>query len=378
VTIRAPWSLLCLVLAATLAAPPDASAKPKRKRGPAVAVWDVFVEDDHRAEAWHWYVRISEAIDRTEDLRADGDLTFEPRVLGGEGVKVASVTARRWLDGAWVAYRGREYGVAARFAEDALKLVDGFPAARLPDALVRDLELMVGRANLADGREAQARAGLRAALLLDPAWVAKEGWETPGLIAMWAEVAAERAQAPPATLIVRTSQPFTEVLVYGVSRGSTGPSGELELLLPPGLYEVTARKPGHADAGERVHLRPHGLTELELAVEVRNSAGFQDALADALADPGEQRTSAVWRGLGNASIAIDAEAVLTARYVETDGRAVLQIGLYLPGREGWGFYRELPLTGDLGRDQLGVEDTIVDLLMALEVARHPPQMAVGL
>jgi hypothetical protein len=144
----------------------------------------------------------------------------------------------------------------------------------------------------------------------------------------------------------------------------------------PGIYEITARKPGHADSSDRIHLRPHDLTEVELAVEVRNSPGFQEALIDALADPRGQRTSAVWKGLDNASEAIDAEAVLTARYARVDGRSVLQIGLYLPGRQGWGFYRELPLSGDLGRDQLGVEDTIEDLLAAIDAARNPAMMAV--
>lgn len=371
----APIVLLAAV--AVMSLPGVAEAKKKRKRGPAVAVWDVFVEDDDRAQAWHWYTRIAAAIDDLDDLRADEELTFEPRVLGGEGVSVAATNARRWLDGAWVAFRGREYDVAARFAEDALKLVDGFPASRLPDGLVRDLELMVARARLADGDEASARSALRAGVLLDPTWEARDGWETPALIALWREVAAERASAPPATLIVRTSQPFTDVLIYGVRQGTTGAGGELDLRLPPGLYEVTARKPGHADADERVHLRPHGLTEVEFAVEVRNSAGFQEALVDALADPTGQRTSPVWKGLGNASTAIEAEAVLTARYAVVDGRSVLQIGLYLPGRQGWGFYRALPLSGDLGRDQLGVEDTIEDLLTAIDIARTPPLLAVA-
>ncbi len=375
-SFRSLGTAVLLAAFAVFSLPADAEAKKKRKKGPAVAVWDVFVEDDDRAEAWHWYTRISAAIDELEDLRADDELTFEPRVLGGEGVSVAATNASRWLDGAWVAFRGREYDVAARFAEDALKLVDGFPASRLPDGLVRDLELMVARARLADGDEALSRSALRAAVLLDPTWEARDGWESPELVALWRDVAAERAEAPPATLIVRTSQPFTDVLVYGVRHGTTGPSSELDLPLPPGLYEVTARKAGHADASERVHLRPHDMTELDLAIEVRNSAGFPEALVDALADPTGQRTSPVWKGLGNASDAIEAEAVLTARYTIVDGGPILQIGLYLPGRQGWDFYRALPLTGDLGRDQLGVEDTIDDLITAIDLARAPPMLAV--
>ncbi len=375
---RRPLALLVLLaLAVLLPGAAEAKKKKKRQKGPAVAVWDVFADDDGRAEAWHWYGRIGEAIDALDDLRADDEITFPPDVTPAEGVSVAVNTAQRWLDGAWVAYRGREYAVAARFAEDALKLVDGYPAARLPDGLLRELELMVARASLADGRTAQARTALRAAVLLDPTWVARDGWEPPELVALWDDVAAERAAAPPATLVVTTSQPLADVLLFGTRVGSTGPDGTLELDLPPGIYEVTARKPGHADSGDRVHLRPHDVTELTLAVEIRNSAAFQESVADALAQPRDQRRSTVWTGLANASQAIDAEAVLVARYHDDDGDAVLQIGLYLPGRQGWGFYRELDLSGDLGRDQLGVEDTIEDLLVALDAWRHPPELAAA-
>ncbi len=369
-----------LFLAIALVVPAVGSAAPlakkKRKRGPAVAVWDLHVDDDHRAEAWHWYGQISEAIDQLEDLRADPDRLFEPAVRPSEGLDVASQSASRWLEGAWVAYRGREYQVAVDFATDALALVDGYPASRMPDGLVRDLELMVARSQVALGREAQARAALRAALLLDPWWVARDGWEHQDVIDLWAEVSAERAEAPPATLAVRTTEPFTTVLIYGVPHGETGPTGELDLHLPPGIYEVTGRREGYADSTERVHLRPHDVAELDLPMEIRNSPRFVEGVIAALADPAAQRRSSVWKGLEVASEAVTAEAILVARF--DSGSRTLQVGLYLPGRSGWGFFREVELSGDLGRDQLGIEDTIEDLLLAIETARRPLLVADAL
>lgn len=375
--MRTFHAALLSTFAIVLVVPAVASAAPggkhKRKKGPAVAVWELFVDDDHRAEAYHWYGRISGAIDDLENLRADDDRDFQPNVRPAEGLSVAVASASAWLEGAWVAYRGREYEVAISFASDALTMVDGFPSARLPDGLVRDLELMGSRSYLALGKEAQARAGLRAALLLDPTWVAQDGWEIPEMVGLWEEVAAERATAPPATLSVRTSEPFTTVLVYGVPYGETGANGELDLQVPPGIYEVTGRHVGFADHTERVHLRPHDLVEVDLPMEVRNSPRFVECVLAALADPGAQRRSSVWKGLEVAAEVVDAEAILVARY-DVDLEA-LEVGLYLPGRSGWGFFRELKLSGDLARDQLHVEDTIEDLLVVLEASRQPLQLA---
>ncbi len=376
---RLPRLLLCTALALTFALPATAEAKRKRRKGPAVAVWDVYVGDDHRAEAWHWYSRIQDAIDELPELRADDELDFLPSVRPAEGITVAVSTADRWLEAAWVAYRGREYDTARAFAQDALELVEGYPASRMPDGLLRDLELMVARAAMALGREAQATRSLRSAVLLDPTWEARPGWEQPDFVELWESVSVERAAAPPATLVVRSDQPFTRILVYGVDQGGTGPRSELELQLPPGIYEVTARKPGFADRTERVHLRPHDLQEVELALEIRNSPSFQEGLVRALADPGAQRRSPVWSGLQMATDTLEAKAVLVARYEADDGdeHGALQVGLFLPGRKGWGFYRTLQLTGDLGRDQLAVADAIEDLLMALDLALNPVPMVVN-
>ena len=370
---------LVVALGLCFAVPAAAEAKRKRRKGPAVAVWDVYVGDENRAEAWHWYGRILDAIDELPELRADDELDFLPAVRPAEGITVAVRTADRWLEAAWVAYRGREFDTARDFAQDALQLVEGYPAARMPEGLLRDLELMVARSSVEQGRTAQATRSLRAAVLLDPTWEARTGWERDEFVELWETVSSERAAAPPATLVVRSDRPSTRVLVYGVDHGSTGPEGELELQLPPGVYEVTARRAGYADGSERVRLRPHDLVEVELALEVRNSASFQEGLVEALDDPAAQRRSPVWTGLQLATDSLGAEAVLVARYDADpeDDHGALQVGLYLPGRRGWGFYRTLDLSGDLGRDQLAVADAIDDLLLALDLAMNPTSLAAS-
>jgi hypothetical protein len=364
---------LCFVL------PAGAEAKRKRRKGPAVAVWDVYVDDQFRAEAWHWYSRILTAIDELPELRADAEMDFLPAVRPAEGITVAVQTASRWLEASWVAYRGREYEAARQFAQDGLQLVEGYPAARMPEGLLRDLELMVARSSMELSRMAQATRSLRAAVLLDPTWEARTGWERPDFVELWETVSSERAEAPPGTVVVHTDQPFSRVLVYGVDQGSTGPEGELELQLPPGIYEVTARRAGYADETERVRLRPHDLVDVELALEVRNNPSFQEGIVQALDDPRGQRRSAVWTGLQLATDTLEAEAVLVARYdaEPDDEHGSLQVGLYLPGREGWGFYRTLDLSGDIGRDQLAVTDAIDDLLMALDLAMNPAPLRVS-
>lgn len=376
---RRPLLLAVTLLAALGSLLPGPAAAKRRPKGPAVAVWDVYADDEHRAEAWYWYARISDAIDSLPELRADQDLDFLPDVAPAEGITFAVQTASRWLEASWVAFRGREYEVARGLAQEAQAMIEGYQASRLPDGLPRDLELMVARCELALGRTAQATRSMRAAALLDPTWDARPEWEKPEFLAMWQGIAAERAAAPPGTLIVRSDQPYTRVLVYGIDQGGTGKGGQVELQLPPGIYEVSGRKPGYADRTEQVHLRAHDVVEIDLAMEVRNSPAFQEGLLDALIDPGSQRRSGVWAALDLARCQVEAEAVLVGRYEVEEGQehGALLIGLFLPGRGGWGFYRRVELEGNLGRDQLAVEAAVQDLLVALDTAMSPDAAAVS-
>ncbi len=357
-------------------APQPADAAPRR--GPAVAVWDLHVSDEHRTEAVHWYSRVIEAISAVPELRADSGRVFRPSVRPAEGLVVASTNASAWLEAAWVAYRGGELDAAAVLVSDAIRLVDAYPASRLPEGLVRDLHLLRGRVLLDTGRGEAARAAVKAALLLDPTWTAERRWERRDLVALWDELARERDALARGTLIVDTVEPGATLLVYGVVQGVADADGIVQLDLPAGLYEVTARKAGLADRTERVHLRAGTEQELDLALSVSNSPGFQEALADALRRPSEQHGATVWAGLDSASDAVDSEAILVGRYVADDDGVGgdLQIGLFLPGRSGWGWYAAIPISRDLAADQRRVDLATEDLVLRLQ-ARLTPDDALA-
>jgi hypothetical protein len=337
--------LLCSLLV-VLAAPAFGA---RRGAGPAVAVWDLHVDDDNRSEASHWYARFADALQEVPELRADSGRVFRPSVRPAAGLTVASENAQRWLEAAWVAYRGGELEPAAALVADALRLVEPYPAARLPEGLARDLHLLRGRVLLQLGRAETAEAALKAAMILDPSWIAEPRWESTDFLLAWGRLADERERTPKGMVHVDVVEEGASVLVYGVPQGIVGADGRLDLYLPAGLYEITGRKAGFADRTERVHLRPGQDEDLDLAISVRNSAGFQEALAAALAAPADQKDSGVWPGLERASESVNARAILVGRF-DADTR-MLQIGLFLPGREGWGWYAEMPITRERSFDE---------------------------
>jgi hypothetical protein len=362
----------------------EAGGKRGRNRTPALAVWDVQADDEHRAVAAHWYERVAAAVAALPDLVPDAERDFAPRVAPAEGLTVAARVGQRWLEAGWVALRGREGAAALSFAQEALEQVEPFPAARLPEGLLRDLQLLEARAQLLLGNAASARASIRAATLLDPDWEPRPGWESPDFVRLWSETADERASAPPATLVVRSSEAMTRVLVYGVERGTVTGAEGATLTLPPGIYEITGRKAGFADSTERVHLKPHDSQELDLTVRVENSAAFQERLVAALGDPGSQQGSPVWEGLRLANIAVEARGVLVGRFVAAGEPGLggarltgdaLQVALFLPGRRGWAFWRQIPISGDRFRDEAAVDRLAEDLLVTLDRSLHPVVVA---
>lgn len=342
--------LLISLLLAVLALP--ASAAP-RSKGPTLAVWDLHVDDEHRNEASHYYAQFADLLGDLPELRADAGRVFRPSVRPAAGVQVAASNGQRWLEAAWVAFRGGELEPSAALVADALRLVEPYPAARLPEGMVRDLHLLRARILLELGREEPAEAALRSAMLLDPGWNADPRWEQPGFLVLWGRLARDRDRAPRATLTVELVEPGATVLVYGVAQGQADAEGRLDLSLPAGLYEVTGRKPGFADRTERVHVQAGVDRDLDLAVSVRNSPRFQEALAAALDAPGDQRSSSVWTDLDRATDAVEARGVLVGRFDAERGE--LQVGLYLPGRAGWGWYGTMPLTGDRTFDERRVQ-----------------------
>jgi hypothetical protein len=359
--------LLALV---ALAAPAEAAP---RRGGPAVAVWDLHVDDAHRTEASHWYARFADALAEVPELRADSGRVFRPSVRPAEGLTVASYNAQRWLEASWVAFQGGELEAAADLVADALRLVEPYPAARLPEGLVRDMHLLRGRVLLELGRREPAEAALKAATILDPGWEPDPRFERPEFLVLWGRLAAQRDQAPRGLIAVDVVEPGATVLVYGVPQGTAGADGRLELYLPGGLYEITGRKPGFADRTERVHVKPGANEDVDLAISVQNSPGFQEALAAALASPADQRASTVWAGLERACVAVDARAILVGRF--DAGLQQLQVGLYLPGRAGWGWYAAMPITRDLGFDERRVEGLRRDLVDRMQAALWPTAFA---
>ena len=223
------------------------------------------------------------------------------------------------------------------------------------------------------GRPEPAEAALKAATILDPGWEAEPRWEQPEFLVLWGRLADARDRAPRGMLQVDAAEPGATVLVYGVPQGQADGDGRLSLTLPAGLYEITGRKPGFADRTETVHLRPGANTELDLAISVRNSPGFQEALAAALESPADQRDSDVWAGLERASESVDARAILVGRF--DSERQQLQVGLFLPGRAGWGWYGTMPITRERSFDERRADLLSKELVDRMQVALWPTAFA---
>lgn len=357
-------------LGLSLALPATADARRKKTPDP-VAVWQLITPDQDRALAEHWLEELAAAVDLVEDVAPDRERPFSPNVQPAEGVVVAIDTASRWLDAAWLAHSRREWQSTLGLAEDALALVEPYPAARLPAGLRRDLMLLRARALTRMGLTQDARDALRDAMFLDPAWEAHPRWEHASVVELYELNRAERAGVPEASVQIVTNVRDADILVHGVRAADTR-KGSVYLDLPPGTYEIAARKAGYTAPTETITLRPRQEAELDLSLEIRNTAAFQEALAAALEDPTSARRSDVWEGLRLASESIEARGVLNARFVRTEGTegGVLQVGLYLPGRQGWAFYREIELKRD-GRDAFRVGAAAEDLTMALDAAIHP-------
>ena len=148
----------------------------------------------------------------------------------------------------------------------------------------------------------------------------------------------------------------------------------LVLELPPGVYRVVGRKPGHADAVEEIRIRPKDSKQLDLAMTVQNSVGFQESVQGALEAPREQRATGVWAGLGRAAAHVDARAVLVGRFVadeELERGGLLHVGLYLPGRGGWGFHRTIEVTADQERTASDVNEAIDAVTSSLTSELNP-------
>ena len=360
----------CLSLGSSLFAPSSADARRNRNETP-IAVWQLMTPDEDRALAEHWFGEIAGGIEAVNGLVPDSGRDFSPRLKPAEGVVVAIETAERWLDAAWLAHSRREWVIALGLADDALSLVEHFPAARLPEGLRRDLLLLRARALIRSGDTLDGRDALRGAMFLDPSWEAHPRWEHRDVVDLYESIKEERAGVPDAVVTVHTTVAGARILVSGIGRVDTG-DGAVELDLPAGTYEIAARKAGYTAPHETITVRPRQEVDVDLDLEVRNTAAFQELLQAALQDPTSARRSDVWEGLRLASHSVAARGVLTARFeraVDSEG-GQLQIGLYVPGRAGWAFYRAVELRRD-GRDAFRVHAVVEELTMALDRKFNP-------
>jgi len=355
---------LAALAAAALMLPTAAEA---RRNDEPIAVWKLLADDMDLAEAGPVYQELADAIDEVQDVTPDSSLTFAPDVRPSEGVVVAQTTAARWLDAAWIAFQRREWTVALALVDDALSLVEPYPHARLQNGLRRDLHLARARTLIKLDQSFEAREALRKGMVLDPEWEARRNWEQPDVVALYEEIRQETIGVPPARVSVTTSVDGATILVGGVPRGTTRLGEPFELLLPPGNHEITARRAGHASHIEDVFVTPRQELDLEMYLDVRNTARFQEQLAGALVAPREQRATGVWEALDLATASIGARGVLSAHY---DGvRRELSVGLYLPGRQGWAFYRAIELGGSGERAR--IDRAVEDMVVALDTALHP-------
>ena len=363
-------AVACLSLVASTLVPSSADARRKSNETP-IAVWQLMTPDEDRALAEHWFGEIAEGVGAVDGLVPDAERRFSPNLKPAEGVVVAIETAQRWLDAAWLAHSRREWSTALGLADDALALVEHFPAARLPEGLRRDLMLLRARALTRSGALQDGRDALRAAMFLDPSWEAHPRWEHEHVVEQYESIALERAGVPPAIVTVHSNVSGARIMVSGIGRADTR-SGSVTLELPPGAYEIAARKAGYTAPHEAITVRPRQEVDVDLNPEVRNTAAFQELLQAALEDPTSARRSDVWEGLRLASGSVQAEGVLTARFEKEPGTegGRLQIGLYLPGRAGWAFYREVELKRE-GRDAFRVGAVIDELALALDRKFNP-------
>ena len=375
-TPLAPLAALAGALRAAGAA--DAGPFGKKKAPPAVAVWDLQTTDVLRNDGAGWYAEIADALVQVPAVVADHDRDFLPNVRPGEGISIAIHTAVRRKEAAWTALRGREHGEATALVQEAIDLVAPYPDERLPEGLMRDLKVLQSRIQLAGGEAGPASMTLQAALGLDPSWAPRREVEHPRFIELFDEVDARRSQAPTGQVTLTATAPDVRVLVHGTEQGMVY-DGSLTLELPPGVYRVVGRKAGHADAVEEVRIRPKDDKNVVLAMAVQNSVRFQETVQGALEAPRSQRRSSVWDGLALAAEQVSARAVLMGRFVADDDAesgGMLHVGLYLPGRGGWGFHESIVVGDDPTETAADVQAAIDGLTASLDADVNPVFLAL--
>jgi hypothetical protein len=207
---------------------------------------------------------------------------------------------------------------------------------------------------------------MKTAMGLDPYWQPAPRCLEPRFHSLFEQLQEEAIDGPSGTLAVVSRQRDTQIMVHGVSQGWVN-RRQFSMSLPVGEYTVTSRGTGYADRTDQVVIQEAQRTALFVKLRRGSSSAFHPRLMHALARPSQQRDAAVWKELESARTTLQSDSILAARYGDgSRGFEGLVVALYLPGREGWSFYRRIPLSHDLARDSLQLEKLSEDLLLAVD------------
>jgi len=340
-----------------------------------VSVLEVEASDANRAEAEFWYGHMVAALDSLTGISARRDNVPGAADLPHQDFEHDLDEVSQIHGAAWSTLRAGRWLASVRLSEEGLWLASKFDSPPLPGTLLRDLYLVQAHALLAGNRDQDAREALGEAMALDPYWQPGQCGSKRRFLDLFDELRNAELDGLSGTLAVVSPHRDTQVMVHGVSQGWIT-ERQFSMALPVGEYRVTSRRPGHADRTDTVNIRDGHRTALRVKLRKGSSSAFHPGLMHALAAPGAQREASVWTELESARTALGSDSILAARYGDgTDGFDGLLIGLYLPGRDGWSFYRRIPLSHDLARDSLLLEKLSDELLMAVNQRLNSAQVA---
>ena len=357
--------LSALLTASLLLLPASVHAAGKYQ---VVSVLEMEASSADQAEANYWYEQIIAAVDGLAALSTRRDPIPGLTQLPHRDYEQGAVKIDRNLQAAHRSLRQGRWVEAVRLAEQALTMAARFDSPPLPGDLLRDLYLLQSRALLVGGKHRSAREAMQRAIKLDPYWEPTRQDRIPCFPQLFRELHDEMLERPSGTLAVIARQKGTQIMVHGVTQGwSSG--NQLSLSLPVGTYKVTARGSGFADRTDKVTIRKGQRTALHIRLNKGASGAFHPQLMEALASPRDQRSSPVWTELDQVRSRLGSDALLTARFDTRGQRRSLSLGLFMPGRQGWSFYRRIPLQGDMAQDSLQINKASEELLLAIDRLR---------
>jgi len=363
-----------LAVVGSVASP--AQAGPRGDSRVQVAAWDVHATQADRPEAAFWYRHIVRELDDGSRLTVRNRLAFSEELHWSAETATSGALAADGLEGAWDAYRSRDWHTAWARVETAVRIIEDHPDARLPEGIARDLLLLKARVHIASARPDLATVAMRRAVAQDPYWRPERGTEGLEFAELHRKERIRLEMLPAGTLSVRANQEGIRLLVGGVEQAVLG-SGSFSLPLPPGDYEVTGRKSGFPDRTQQVRIRSCQVSSVALSLEEPPTPTFEEDVLDALARPPSLKDAQVWNGLGGLTRGLGASALLVARHVQGVGERqdALQVALYLPGNEGWAYHHEIPLQHDIRVDHLRVTAVIEGLRDSLDAVATPVPVA---